>query len=110
MPGDTMPEKIFLGLASIDKVGHTMLFAILVLILLTNLVKQFRMYHYLNAFRLLSLTVGILYGGLIEIIQFYYYPGRMGDIRDFVADIIGCFLGLLVFRLIYGNIKSLKSR
>jgi len=36
----------------------------------------------------------IVYGGAIEIIQSMYYPPRMGDWFDFLADVLGVLVAL----------------
>ena len=48
-----------------------------------------------------AILVPVLYGGLIEILQSEYFPGRSGDWYDFLADILGAFASLpfsLLFR------------
>lgn len=44
----------------------------------------------------------ILFGGLIEIIQAKYCPGRSGDWFDFLADSLGVLV-MIPFAFLYGN-------
>lgn len=46
---------------------------------------------------LLTLLLSISYGALTEILQKYIFINRYGSIYDFIADAIGCVLGVIVF-------------
>ena len=50
--------------------------------------------------QLVTFLVSAFYGGLTEIIQ-EFIPYREGNIMDFLADIIGCVLGICIFNLIF---------
>ena len=54
---------------------------------------------------LLAVVISIFYGGLTEILQEYFVPGRTGDWFDFLADSIGTLLGVFVFHLFYRHKK-----
>lgn len=41
-----------------------------------------------------AILVPIIYGGMIEIIQAEYFPGRSGDWSDFLADVLGVLASL----------------
>ena len=43
---------------------------------------------------LFALLVPIIYGGLIDILQRKYFPGRTGDWYDFLADALGAIASL----------------
>ncbi len=49
-----------------------------------------------------AIIIPILYGGLIEILQWKYFPPRSGDWFDFLADILGS-LASLPFVFYYRN-------
>ncbi|NDV68496.1 VanZ family protein [Dysgonomonas sp. 25] len=54
----------------------------------------------------------ILYGGLIELVQHYYFAGRSGDWYDFLADALGAFTAIpfaLFFRKLILR-KQLKEQ
>lgn len=38
---------------------------------------------------LFAIIVPIIYGGIIEIVQYKYFPGRSGDWYDLLADTLG---------------------
>jgi len=39
----------------------------------------------------------VLYGGFLEIMQSIIFKNRFSDIYDWIADIIGVFIGVLIF-------------
>ncbi|GHT57445.1 hypothetical protein FACS18945_1770 [Bacteroidia bacterium] len=43
-----------------------------------------------------TIALPILYGGLLELLQEYFFPPRTGDWLDFLADIAGVLLGVLI--------------
>ncbi|MBQ5778925.1 MAG: VanZ family protein [Paludibacteraceae bacterium] len=48
----------------------------------------------------ISLFFSIIYGGIIELIQQYFLLLRTGDLYDFLSDIIGAIIGVIIFLLI----------
>ena len=40
----------------------------------------------------------VLYGGFLEIMQSIIFKDRFSDIYDWIADIIGVFIGVLIFQ------------
>ena len=56
---------------------------------------------YRRNIRLIAFLISVLYGALTELLQIYIFIGRYGSIYDFCADVIGCVLGIFIFRLIF---------
>ena len=54
---------------------------------------------------LLTVTV---YGAITEILQYYVFIGRSGNKYDFFADVIGCILGIFIFKIIFRK-KMIKN-
>jgi len=46
---------------------------------------------------IISAVFGILYAISTEIMQFYVFIGRNGNLADAIADIIGVLVGLVIF-------------
>lgn len=95
IPGRYIPHS---GIFSYDKLGHTcLLFAWTYLLGLTMVDG-----HDLDFSLILLMTmIGIMFGGLIEILQYVLPVRRDADFFDFMADFVGCmiaFIGLLVSR------------
>lgn len=47
------------------------------------------------------LLIGAIYGGVIELLQEYFFPPRTGDWWDWLADCTGALLAVILFRLYY---------
>ncbi len=62
---------------------------------------------YRNVLQLVTFFVSISYGALTEIIQ-CFLPDREANIYDFLADVIGCVLGILIFKIIFRK-KMIKK-
>ena len=56
----------------------------------------------------ITLIISMAYGALTEALQLYLFKGRYGSIYDFLADVIGCILGIFIFRIIFRK-KILKN-
>ena len=50
---------------------------------------------------IIALGVSIIYGIGMEVIQYTFFPGRFFEIPDIIANIIGSFLGLYLFKRYY---------
>ena len=40
----------------------------------------------------------IVYGGILEVLQETFIPGRYGSVSDFLANALGVFSGLIIYR------------
>ncbi len=88
MPGKSIPHISWLELLSFDKFVHASLFFVLI-ILIKKADKG-------SLKRLLVFTaVCIAYGGLLELMQAFWFTERSADWMDFTANTIGCCSGLL---------------
>jgi VanZ family protein len=72
-----------------DKVVHFIMFFILGMLMET--IKT-RVLNLVTRFGLPLL--GMVYGGLIELVQHYLINGRHGDLIDWTADIMGLIIGI----------------
>lgn len=43
-----------------------------------------------------TIVISTIYGGIIELLQHYYFPPRTGDWYDLLADFIGSFVGVSI--------------
>jgi VanZ family protein len=73
----------------LDKVVHIIMYMVLAGALVIEIKKK-------NFF--ISIILPILYGGLLELLQEYFFPPRTGDWWDFLSDIIGVLLGFFIVR------------
>jgi VanZ family protein len=94
LPGQEFPQQDWLPIAQLDKWVHVGLLGGLVSIWslpfihrISDRRKRIRKYVYI-AIALL------LYGGLMEFIQWRFIPFRGFEVGDLVADAVGCGLGI----------------
>lgn len=100
VPGNRIPEVVsFWDWLEPDKIVHLIVFAILSLSMLWGYREKIK-YPAANlnkkAFSL-TLLLSISYGGLTELLQKYIFINRYCSVYDFIADAIGCVLGVIVF-------------
>ncbi|WP_242927997.1 VanZ family protein [Pontibacter vulgaris] len=102
LPTSSMPQSLSIwDLLSFDSFAHGFMFAILTFLMIVGMSKQYtytKLRHY--AIRV-SLATCFLFGVTIELIQHISQAGRHGDIMDVLSNTIGCFLGILLFKIIY---------
>ncbi|MFH0867060.1 MAG: VanZ family protein [Bacteroidota bacterium] len=88
-----------------DKIFHSVIFGILVLLLIIGFTKQHSfIYLYYHA-KYIAVVFVMFYGGFTELLQMLIFTERKADLMDFVANAIGCILGLAAFYFIYGSKK-----
>lgn len=79
-----------------DKVVHLFLFGIFCLLLVSSFSFRKNTLPEKSG-KWLGLSISILYGILIEVLQTYVFIDRSGDYRDTVANSLGALFGLFVF-------------
>jgi hypothetical protein len=93
-PGRFIPTTSWLELLSFDKFVHAGIFFVLICLWLIH----WFIHGKLTATTyILTCTISILYGGLLEIMQATVFSQRSGDWMDFIANSFGCLTGLFVF-------------
>jgi VanZ family protein len=107
LPGNTFPDLSFWKLLQFDSAAHAFVFTVFTFLWAVALSKQedFRFLRR-NAIWVAGIS-GILYGILIEIAQYYIFVRRSAEVSDMIADAIGCCIGFIVFRVIYGHVLTL---
>ena len=105
MPGNYIPKVVtFWEWLGPDKIAHLMMFAAFAFSIMLGYRKEYCENDKAYRIRLQLITVLISadYGGLTELLQSYQiFKGRFGSIYDFFADVIGCVLGILIFKLVF---------
>ena len=96
-PSQNLPQINLGSLFEADKIAHIGVYCILSLCLLWAFFKQKR---WTAQFMFLAVFISSSYGILMEIAQFYIFPGRYFEIFDIVANIIGSIGSLLFLKFI----------
>lgn len=110
MPGDSIPQSPLWKIPHFDKLVHMGLYLPLGFFLMAEfklgLKEQLQRYSIF-----LTLLIIALYGGLIEIGQGYLFQNRSADWYDFLADVFGGWLGVLLFQTIgYPLFKKFRKQ
>ena len=79
------------------------MFCILTLLIAIGFKKQYSFKNLRYKAIIWSFSVCVIYSGIIEVIQGLPVVDRSADVYDFIANIVGCGLGIFFFRLIYGK-------
>ena len=110
LPGEDFPDLDFWSLLTFDKAAHMFVFTVLVLQLIVGFIKQYRFRQLRYKAVKVAFSIGIIYGALTELLQEFIFTDRNADIWDFVANFIGCILGVVGFRLIYGKNDYVENK
>lgn len=102
MPGEDIPDPQ-LNIPHIDKIVHFGMFFVMAVLLCNELEYQTRLC--LRKIFLLTMAIVLVYGGVIELLQHYFF-NRSGDIFDLLADVAGGMVGCLF----YLPLKKLKNK
>lgn len=102
LPGRCFPTVVnFWEWIGPDKIVHLLLFGLFSYLTLWGYRKQLLSVNGSSQIKalLFTLFLTILYGALTELMQKYVFVNRYGSYFDFLANSIGCVLGVIVFYL-----------
>ncbi len=103
IPGENLPDTSYWDFLHLDKLAHAGMFAILTVLMIVGHLKQHSsgiLRYYAKSFTVL---VSVLYGVLIEIGQRLLFVDRDLEVYDMLGNALGALLGVVAFRVIYGN-------
>ncbi len=97
--GINLPESIWDFLAW-DKLAHAFVYGVFAFLIMNGDLKR-------NIFTkksiYIALIISILYGILMEFVQWGFFPGRYFEVLDILANIIGSFIGVYIFNKFFYN-------
>jgi len=107
LPGNFIPKiTTFIDWLSPDKLVHLFLFGIYTFLLIEGFSRQSR-YAFLQKHPvIIAIMLGIVFAFFTETMQKFVIPGRNGNVYDFLADTLGCFLGYISWRIVRRNEKK----
>lgn len=94
LPAENLPDVSFS-----DKVEHLLAFCVLAVLLKLTLLLQNKNVNVKKRSSLFTIVIVGIYAGLDEIHQIFI-PSRTGDIVDWIADISGALIAVLLLGLI----------
>ena len=113
MPGNVFPTVVsFWEWISLDKIVHLIIFGLFSFVTLWGYRNILLHTDRNKAYKILITTsiFTISYGALTEILQKHLFVRRYGCIYDFIADVIGCLIGIIIFIFYYKKkIKKIRN-
>ena len=92
IPADYLSKS---SIWSYDKLGHLLLFGSWTYLLGLYVIIEYPAKH--NLWKIFSL--GVLFGGAIEILQYLLPVNRHGDIADFTVDVMGAIGAVILLKI-----------
>lgn len=89
IPVDDIPDFTFDFFVAKDKIIHYLMYFGLSGATAINYLWGEKGYIRTSKLIIGAFILPIIYGGVIEILQYYYFPSRTGDWWDFLADMLG---------------------
>jgi len=95
--------------AGFDKLVHCGMFFVLVVLMgygyFTNNSKVGNIFGML----ILVTIIAIIFGGIIELLQYYFIPWRSGEWDDLFADTVGALMGSFSILIIFKALNYVKK-
>jgi VanZ family protein len=108
IPGNQLPRVgKFWEQFSPDKIVHLFLYAIFFYLLIKSTVKHKGDKGLAQRTIFYLLLIGIIFASFTEILQASIFINRTGSIYDFIANTIGCLIGLTIY-LVLTKKKQIK--
>ena len=107
MPGKAVPKINWLELLSFDKFVHAGIFFVEQILFMCALLSLSEQNFFKKNYKWVSVLFCVAYGGSLELMQYYIFSERSGDVLDFIANSIGCLCGLFLFNPLAKKIKWL---
>lgn len=102
IPGNYFPSiTSFWDWLGPDKIVHLAFYALLSYLVFNGMHRQYSKANKRLSLVFLTLFIGTVFGLFIEIMQYYVFVGRSGNLYDFIANVIGCVIGVLVYVGVY---------
>ncbi len=99
-PSSGFPSSRFFNIPHFDKIVHFGLYVVFALLLVSenNTLRNKGGITKRSIF--IALTIAILYGLLIEILQRYVFISRGADLLDFLANTLGAIFAIFIYKLV----------
>jgi VanZ family protein len=95
LPSKEMQTIAWFNIPNFDKMVHLGMYFILAMLFVYSLENS--QHHIDLRIAVIVFLMGILYGGLLEILQYLMHAGRSADWIDFSADCIGSLAGIIFY-------------
>ncbi|HOZ13576.1 MAG TPA: VanZ family protein [Tenuifilaceae bacterium] len=99
-PSSSFPTVRFFNIPHFDKIVHFGLYLVFTLLILSETNTKRRIGGLDRKAIIVSLSIAIAYGLLIELMQLLVFESRGAEFWDFVANTIGAITAVLTYRLV----------
>jgi len=106
LPGNEFPKSGFFSIKGLDKIVHTFMFFILTLLFYRPLTASGKNVGQKQKWFLIIAILIIVYGALMEVVQFYFVPFRSFELADILFDSLGASFAYFFAR---GKLKVWKK-
>ena len=96
--GINLPESLF-DLIAMDKLGHFTVYGLLTAAILWGNRKNEVSLTAKTA--IIAVLISAIYGIVMELMQYYFFPGRYFEYLDIIANIIGAICGFALYKYLY---------
>ncbi|MFO7978626.1 MAG: VanZ family protein [Bacteroidales bacterium] len=86
-----------LTIPHIDKIVHLGMFLVFGTLLAYGFYLQENPWYARKYYGTITIMLGMVYGGLTELLQHYFLNMRSGTFFDFLANLFGTIFGVLIF-------------
>ena len=101
LPGNSFPDLSLWALLRFDSFAHAFVFAVFSFLWAVAFRKQ-RQFAWLYKYSISAAFIfSIIYGVLIEFLQYAIFFRRSADFLDMVSDALGGLIGIIIFYIIY---------
>ncbi|NHB68974.1 VanZ family protein [Perlabentimonas gracilis] len=99
LPSSSIPKSSLLQIPHFDKLVHFVLFFVLALFILSERNSLRQQGKLANRAITFALSISIAYGLIIELLQYFLLPTRSGSLYDFMANVLGAIMAVVLYRL-----------
>ena len=89
LPGNEFPKSGFFSIKGLDKIVHTLMFFLLTWLFYRPLKASGKNVGQKQKWFLIIAILIIVYGALMEVVQFYFVPFRSFELADILVDTLG---------------------
>jgi VanZ family protein len=100
LPSSSIPKTSLLEIPHFDKIVHFGLFFVLAVFLLSENNKLREAGALSSRSIWIALTISIVYGLAIELLQYYLLTTRSGSLWDFAANVLGAVVAIVLYKSI----------
>ncbi|MCF8228270.1 MAG: VanZ family protein [Bacteroidales bacterium] len=100
-PGNYFPKiPSFWDWLKPDKVVHLVFYGVFSYLLLLGMIRQYDEEVSRLKLKMLAFLAGMFFGLALEVLQYYVFIGRSGNVYDFIANTIGSATGIFAFGIL----------